>query len=164
MISPIRSTWCVTFAAGVLAFALGAAPVQAQFLTAKVISLETAKKMAAAGEAEAAKRNWTVAIAVVDVSGGLILFHRIDEVQNGSLDIAIAKARTAARFKRPTRALADAVTKQGNTGIIAIQGIVPLAGGLPVSAAGKVVGAVGVSGMSADQDEVIAQAAVDALH
>jgi len=163
MPSAIRSLWA-SLALGALATVTRPAPVHAQFLETKVISLEAAKKIAAAGEAEALKRNWTVAIAVVDVSGGLIVFHRIDDVQTGSLDIAIAKARTAARFKRPTRALADAVTKQGNTGIIAIQGVVPLAGGLPISVDGKVVGAVGVSGMTADQDEIVAQAALEALH
>jgi len=136
--------------------------VQAQFIESKVVSLEAAKKIAAAAEAEAIKQHWTVAIAVVDVSGGLILFHRIDEVQSGSLDIAIAKARTAARFKRPTRALADAIAK-GNTGLIAVQGIVPLAGGLPITVDGKVIGGVGVSGMSADQDETVAQAGLDGL-
>jgi glc operon protein GlcG len=135
---------------------------QAQFIATKVVSLEAAKKIAAAAEAEAVKRNWTVAIAVVDVGGGLILFHRIDDVQSGSLDIAIGKARTAARFKRATRALADAVTK-GNVGIVALQGIVPLSGGLPITVDGKVIGAVGVSGMSADQDEIVAQAGLDGL-
>jgi glc operon protein GlcG len=135
---------------------------QAQFIEAKVVSLEAAKKIAAAAEAEAVKRNWTVAIAVVDVGGGLILFHRIDDVQSGSLDIAIGKARTAARFKRATRALGDAVTK-GNVGIIALQGIVPLSGGLPIIVDGKVIGAVGVSGMSSDQDEIVAQAGLDGL-
>jgi glc operon protein GlcG len=144
--------------------ALAAFPTsgQAQYLESKVISLEAAKKVAAAAEAEAMKRNWTVAIAVVDLSGGLILFHRIDDVQSGSLDVAIAKARTSARFKRPTRALADAV-KQGNVGIVALPGVMPLPGGLPVTVDGKVIGAVGVSGMSADQDEIIAQAGLDGL-
>jgi len=145
------------------ALALVAAPVQAQFLTAKVVSLEAAKKVAAAAEAEALKQNWTVAIAVVDIGGNLILFHRIDDVQVGSLDIAIAKARTAARFKRPTRALNDAITKQGNVALVAVSGIVPLAGGLPIIVDGKVIGAVGVSGMSSDQDEIVAQAGLDAL-
>jgi uncharacterized protein GlcG (DUF336 family) len=146
--------------------ALSVLPLRAahgQLLDAKVISLEAAKKMATAAEAEAHKRSWTVAIAVVDVSGGLILFHRIDDVQTGSLDIAVAKARSAARFKRPTRALGDAVTKNGNIGLVAVPGITPFAGGLPVTVDGKVIGAIGVSGMSSDQDEIIAQAGLDAL-
>jgi glc operon protein GlcG len=135
---------------------------RAQFLESKVVSLAAAKKIAAAAEAEAVKRNWTVAIAVVDIEGGLIVFERIDEVQAASLDIAIGKARTAARLKRPTRALADAIAK-GNIGIVAVEGIVPLPGGLPIVVDGKVIGAVGVSGMSSDQDEIIAQAGLDGL-
>jgi glc operon protein GlcG len=134
----------------------------AQFFESKVVSLAAAKKIAAAAEAEAVKRNWTVAVAVVDIEGGLILFHRIDEVQAASLDIAIAKARSAARTKRPTRALADAIAK-GNLGILAAEGIMPVTGGLPIAVDGKVIGAVGVSGMSSDQDEIIAQAGLDGL-
>lgn len=152
----------VFLTAATLMLAVRPVDLQAQFLESRVISLETAKKLAAAGEAEAAKRNWTVAIAVVDVSGGLILFHRLDDVQTGSLDIAIAKARTAARFKRPSRAFADAV-KQGNLGVIGVSGVMAMPGGLPVTVDGKVIGAVGVSGMTSDQDEIIAQAALDAL-
>jgi uncharacterized protein GlcG (DUF336 family) len=147
-----------------IAAAVAARPavVQGQFIETKVVSLEAAKKIAAAAESEAIKQHWTVAIAVVDVSGGLILFHRIDDVQSGSLDVAIAKARTAARFKRPTRALADLVAK-GNLGIVALPGAMPIAGGLPITVDGKVIGAVGVSGMSSDQDETVAQAGLDGL-
>ncbi len=141
--------------------ALRPVAARAQFLDAKVVSLDGAKTMAAAAESEAHKRGWTVAIAVVDVGGELILFHRIDDVQTGSLDVAIAKARAAARFKRPTRALADAV--KGNPGLVALAGVVPVAGGLPIAADGKVIGGIGVSGMSSDQDEIIAQAGLDAL-
>src|SRR5215469_4984374 len=88
-----------------------AAPLTArgQLIDTKVVSLEAAKTMVAAAEAEAKKHNWTMAIAIVDASGNLILFHRMDDVQTGSLDVAIAKARTAARFRRPTQALADAL-------------------------------------------------------
>ena len=139
-----------------------AQPVRAQFLDSKVVSLDAAKTIAAAAEAEAHKQGWTVAIAVVDLSGGLILFHRLDNVQSGSLDVAIAKARTAARFKRSTRVFFDAVAK-GNIGILSLSGAVPVPGGLPITVGGKVIGAVGVSGMSSDQDETIAQAGLAAL-
>lgn len=139
-----------------------AQPAQAQFLDAKVVSLDAAKAIAAAAEAEAHKQGWTVAIAVVDVSGGLILFHRLDNVQTGSLEVAVAKARTAARFKRATRVFADMVAK-GNVGILSLSGAVPVAGGLPITVGGKVIGAVGVSGMTSDQDETVAQAGLDAL-
>ena len=136
---------------------------QAQFLDSKVISLDAAKKIAAAAEAEAHKQGWVVAVAVVDLSGGLILFHRLDDVQSGSLDVAIAKARTAARFKRSTRVFFDAVAK-GNMGILSLSGATPVPGGLPITVDGKVIGAIGVSGMTSDQDETIAQAGLDALN
>jgi glc operon protein GlcG len=161
MIPHVRSPLAWLAIAGVM-IAARPASLEAQYLESKVISLEAAKKIAAAAETEATKRSWTVAIAVVDISGGLILFHRIDDVQTGSLDVAIAKARTAARFKRPTRALGDAVAK-GNLGIVALPGVMPIPGGLPIMADGKVIGAVGVSGMSSDQDEIIAQAGLDGL-
>jgi len=80
----------------------------------------------------------------------------------GSVDIAIAKARTAARFKRATKALGDALAA-GNTGILSIGGAVALAGGVPIMVDGKVVGAVGCSGMAADQDAIVAQAGADAI-
>src|SRR5215469_17074757 len=88
-----------------------AAPLTArgQLIETKVVSLEAAKTMVAAAEVEAKKHNWNMAIAIVDASGTLILFHRMDDVQIGSVDVAIEKARTAARFRRPTQALADAL-------------------------------------------------------
>jgi glc operon protein GlcG len=134
----------------------------AQMLDAKVISLDAAKKIAAAAEAEARKQGWTVAIAVVDVSGGLILFHRFDDVQAASLDLAIAKARTSARFKRPTKALSDAIAA-GRMALLAAEGYLPLEGGVPVTVGGKVVGAVGVSGMTSEQDAIVAQAGAGAI-
>ncbi len=139
-----------------------AQPAHAQFLDSKIVSLDAAKTMAAAAEAEAHKQGWTVAIAVVDVTGGLILFHRLDDVQTGSLDVAIGKARTAARFKRSTRVFFDMVAK-GNVGILSLSGAIPVPGGLPITVNGKVIGAIGVSGMTSDQDEVVAQAGLDAL-
>jgi glc operon protein GlcG len=134
----------------------------AQMLDAKVISLDAAKKIAAAAEAEARKQGWTVAFAVVDVSGGLILFHRFDDVQAASLDLAIAKARTSARFKRPTKALSDAIAA-GRMALLAAEGYLPLEGGVPVTVGGKVVGAVGVSGMTSEQDAIVAQAGAGAI-
>lgn len=134
----------------------------AQMLDAKVISLDAAKKIAAAAEAEARKQGWTVAIAVVDVSGGLILFHRFDDVQAASLDLAIAKARTSARFKRPTKALSDGIAA-GRLALLAAEGYLPLEGGVPVRVGGKVVGAVGVSGVTSEQDAIVAQSGANAI-
>src|SRR5215469_1920782 len=136
--------------------------VRAQLIETKVVSLEAAKTMVAAAEVEAKKHNWNMAIAIVDASGTLILFHRMDDVQIGSVDVAIAKARTAARFRRPSKALADALAG-GNQGILSISGAAAIAGGVPITVDGKVIGAVGCSGMASDQDAVVAQAGVDAL-
>jgi glc operon protein GlcG len=141
-------------------FAVPAA--DAQLSTTHVISLQAAKTMAAAAEAEARKNNWNVAIAIVDASGGLIHFQRLDETQPASLDIAIQKARTAARFKRPTKALEDAVAG-GRTMLLAVEGVLPLEGGLPIVVDGKTIGAMGVSGVTSQQDAVVARAGIDAL-
>lgn len=131
------------------------------FGTTKYITLEAAKQMMAAGEAEARANGWKMAIAVADEAGSLILFQKLDETQPGSIAVAIGKARTAANFKRPTKALEDAVLA-GRTVFLAIEGLLPMQGGVPVVADGKVIGAVGVSGGTAAQDEQVALAAVAA--
>lgn len=138
------------------------AAASAQLLDARVISLEAARRMADAAEAEAARNQWNVAIAIVDAAGELILFHRLDGVQPISLDIALQKARTAARFRRPTKALQDAV-ESGRTVLLAIDGMLPLEGGVPVVVDGQVIGAIGVSGVTSQQDAQIAQAGLAAL-
>lgn len=142
-------------------FLLGASAA-AQVADRKIITLDGAKAILAAAEAEAAKNKWTVAIAVVDESGNLIAFHKVDETQVGSIDIAIGKARTAARMKRPTKALEDAVAG-GRMVMLAVEGITPLEGGVPVMLDGRVIGAVGVSGVTSQQDAQVAQAGAIAL-
>jgi uncharacterized protein GlcG (DUF336 family) len=127
--------------------------------TTKYITLDDAKKAMAAAEAEARRNNWSMAIAILDAGGHLILFERMDDVQIGSVEIAIGKARTAVNFKRPTKALDDLVSG-GRNAFLAIEGVIPLQGGLPVIADGKLIGGVGVSGGTAQQDEQVAQAAV----
>src|SRR5262245_52855469 len=111
----------------------------------KFITLEGAKKMMAAAEAEARKNNWNVAIAIVDQAGTLLMFQKLDDTQFGSVPIAIGKARTAAAFKRPTKALEEIITG-GRSVFLAVPDLTPLQGGLPVTADGQVIGAVGVSG------------------
>jgi len=128
--------------------------------TTKYITLEDAKKALAAGEAEAKKNNWNVAIAILDAGGHLIAFQRMDDTQIGSVNIAIGKARTAVNFKRPTKAMEDIVAG-GRIAFVAIDGITPVQGGLPVLVDGKVIGSVGVSGVQSSQDEQIAQAALN---
>lgn len=127
--------------------------------TLSVLSLEGARLLAAAAEAEALNRGWTVAIAVVDPDGGLILFHCLDGTQPASQDIAIAKARSAARFRRPTKAMEDGVAG-GRLALLTVPGAAMLAGGVPVKTDGRIVGAIGISGMTSVEDGVIAAAAL----
>lgn len=125
------------------------------------LTLEAARAMADAAEAFARERQWVVAVAVVDAAGGLQYFACLDDTQPASQDIAIDKARTAARFKRPTKALEDAVAG-GRVALLSV-GAVVLDGGLPVLVDGRVIGAIGVSGMASAQDGEVAQAGLAAL-
>jgi glc operon protein GlcG len=117
------------------------------------ISVDNAKKAAAAALAEAVKNHWTMAVAVVDPNGTLIYYEKMENTQLGSANVAIEKARSAALFKRPTKAFQDAVA-QGGAGlrILGLSGAVPLEGGIPLVADGKIVGAIGLSGDSSDHD------------
>ena len=131
-------------------------------LLKKSLSLEDARKAAAAAATEAKKNKWNMAIAVVDDGGQLIYFERIDETQVGSIDIAIGKARTAAIFKRPTKALEDAING-GQYAILTFPNTLPREGGLPIFADGKCIGAIGVSGGKSSEDAQVGKAGVDAL-
>jgi len=126
------------------------------------LSLEDARKAATAAAAEAKKNKWNVAIAVVDDGGHLIYFERIDETQIGSIDIAIGKARTAASYKRPTKALEDALNG-GQYAVVTYPNTLPREGGLPIFSEGKFLGAIGVSGGKSSEDAQAANAGVDAL-
>ncbi len=126
------------------------------------LTLAAAKAIAAAAEAFAVGRGWSVAIAVVDSAGGLMLFQILDDTQPGSQDVAVYKARTAARFKRPTKALEDAVAG-GRQALLSLPGVTAVEGGLPIVVAGRVVGAVGVSGMQSSQDSQVAEAGLAAF-
>jgi len=148
---------------GVLtAMVMCATSVAAQVADRKMVTLDGARKILAAAEAEARKNNWNVAIAIVDETGHLIAFQKFDDVQVGSIDIAIGKARTAARMKRPTKALEDAVAG-GRSVLLAVEGLMPLEGGVPITVDGRVIGAVGVSGVTSQQDAQIAMAGIAAL-
>jgi len=145
-----------------LAVSLWAVAAQAQLPTKQVLTLDTAKKIAAAAEAEAKKRGATVVIAVVDDGGYLLVLERLDDTQVASVDVGIAKARTAAIFRRPSGVFEDQV-KNGRIAALALPGAVALKGGVPIVVDGKVIGAVGVSGNSPQEDEDIARAAADSL-
>ena len=138
----------------------GTAP--AEPLQKKALSLADARKAAAAAAAEAKKNNWNVAIAVVDDGGHLVYFERIDETLTASVAIAIGKARTAVAFKRPTKALEDAISG-GQYAILTFPDSVPREGGLPIMLEGKVIGGIGVSGVKASEDAQVAKAGADAF-
>ena len=143
-------------------FAALSVNANAQLADKKVLTLEAAKKIAVAAEAEARKNNWNVVIAVVDDGGHLIYLQRIDGTQTGSIDVAIGKARTSAAFKRPTKVFDElAKTRPSITSISPTA--VLLEGGVPVVVGGQVVGAVGVSGVTSQQDAQIAEAGIAAL-
>ena len=144
----------------ILALCLWAAAVQAQLPTKQILTLDTAKKIAAAAEAEAKKRGATVVIAVVDDGGYLLVLERLDDTQVASVDVGIAKARTAAIFRRPSGVFEDQV-KNGRIAALALPGAVALKGGVPIIIDGRVIGAIGVSGNSPQEDEDIAWAAAD---
>jgi len=131
-------------------------------LQKKSLSLEDARKAGAAAAVEAKKNKWNVAIAVVDDGGYLLYFERLDETLIASADLAIGKARTAVIYKRPSKALEDALNG-GQYSILSYPNILPREGGLPIFADGKVVGAIGVSGGKSSEDAQTAKAGVDAL-
>ncbi|HYN26930.1 MAG TPA: heme-binding protein [Burkholderiales bacterium] len=134
----------------------------AQLADKKVLTLDAAKKIASGAEAEARKNNWNVVIAVVDDGGHLMYLQRIDGTQTGSIDVAIGKARTSAAFKRPTKVFDElAKTRPSITSIS--PNAVLLEGGVPVVVGGQMVGAVGVSGVTSQQDAQIAEAGIAAL-
>jgi len=130
--------------------------------TNQFITLEAAQKMMAAAEAEASANNWNVAITIVDAGANLIMFQKMDGTQRGSIDISMGKAKTALNFKRPTKAMEEMIA-EGRTAFLAIDGIVPVQGGLPIVVGDAVIGAVGVSGVSSAQDEQVALVAISML-
>jgi glc operon protein GlcG len=137
---------------------------QSPFPYGPSITLDAAQKAAAAASAEARKNNWNMAIAVVDPAGTLVYYEKMDNTQLGSAKIAIDKARSAALFKRPTKVLQDRLTS-GSAGlpVLALEGAVPVEGGIPLILDGRIIGAIGVSGDSSDHDAKCAQAGVDTL-
>jgi glc operon protein GlcG len=128
------------------------------------IQLEPAKRAAAAAIAEARRNGWAMAVAIVDTAGLLVYFEKMDDTQAGSVNVAQAKARSAALFKRPTKAFQDSLTATPDgLRILGIEGAVPVEGGVPIVVGEKIVGAIGVSGGTSAQDGVCAKAGVDVL-
>jgi len=127
------------------------------------IPLDAAKKAMAAAEAEAMKNNWPLAIVIVDSGGNLVMLHKLDNTQYGSIRIAEGKARTALDFRRPTKVFEDGVAGGGIGLRILSLGVTAAEGGLPIIVDGKIVGAIGASGALSTQDAQAAQAGADAL-
>jgi uncharacterized protein GlcG (DUF336 family) len=128
------------------------------------ITLDVAKTAAAAAIAEARKNTWDMAVAIVDMAGSLVYFEKMDDTQAGSVAVAQAKARSAALFKRSTKAFQDTLAAGGEgLRVLGLAGAVPVEGGLPLIIDGKIAGAIGVSGGTSGQDGQCAQAGVAAL-
>jgi len=137
---------------------LAVAPaVHAELPVKRVITLNVAKKIVAAAEAEAKRRHLTAVIVVVDDGGHPLLLHRLDDTQVASVEVGIGKARTAAIFRRPSKDFEDQI-KEGRVAALALPGATPLQGGIPIVVDGKVIGAIGVSGESPQEDEDVAKA------
>jgi uncharacterized protein GlcG (DUF336 family) len=130
--------------------------------TRPILTLEDAKRVAAAAEAEAKTNEWKVVIAVVDDGGHLLYLQRSHDTQFGSVETAIAKAHAAVAFQRPTKASEDAVTS-GRLIHLALPGVIPAEGGVPLLRDGVIVGGLGISGVRSFQDGQIAQAGANAL-
>jgi glc operon protein GlcG len=128
------------------------------------IDLALAKRAMAAAEAEALRNNWAVAIAVIDTTGDLVMLQRLDNTNLSSTRIARGKALTALEFRRPTKALEEAIAAGGpGLRLLAIEHVTPIEGGLPLIVDGKIIGAIGVSGGAAYQDAQIGKAGADAI-
>ena len=124
-----------------------------------VVSLASAKKIAAGVIAECQKNSWNVAVAVVDTHGILMYYEKMEDTQIASADIAIGKAKAAATYRRPTRVFAEVINK-GSPATATLPGVFASPGGVPIMVGGKVTGAVGVSGVTGDQDEQCAKAGI----
>lgn len=153
----MRVAFYLTMLTMLLAMAAGA-----QLSTRKALNLSAAKQLAAAAEAEAKANNWNVVIAILDDGANLIYLQRMDGTQVGSVDVAIAKASSAVKFKRPTKAFEEALVG-GRQAILKLPGAIPVEGGIPFMKDGVVLGAIGISGVQSNQDGQIAAAAVKAF-
>jgi glc operon protein GlcG len=143
--------------------AAGVADAQAPPAYGPAITLEMAKKAMAGAEAEAKKNNWPVAICILDSSGHIVLLQRQDNTQFGSIEVARQKAWSAVAFRRPSKVFQDGVAGGGaGLRLLGLAGATPVEGGLPIMADGKVIGAIGVSGVTGEQDSIVAKAGADA--
>jgi uncharacterized protein GlcG (DUF336 family) len=145
-----------------LALSAGLASAQERPPYGNPISVDQAKKIAAGALAESKRNNWRMAISIVDNHGFPVYFERMEDTQTASIQIALDKAKSAAMFRRPTKAFEDGVAK-GRVALLGLTGAMPIEGGLPIMVDGRVIGAIGVSGANSDQDAQAAQAGLNAL-
>ena len=146
-----------------LLFVAASAGAQAPPPYGMPITLDQAKKAMAGAEAEAKKNNWPVVIVILDSGGHPVMLQRLDNAQWGSIKVAREKARSAVALRRPTKALQDLIAQGGANLRLLNIGYSVLEGGIPIVADGKIIGSIGVSGVTSQQDAQIAQAGVDAL-
>ncbi len=146
----------------ILGMSIGGAVAQQRLPYGQAVNLETARKVAVASAAEAKKNNWNVAIAIVDNHGFLVYYEMMDDTQTSSATIAVEKAKTAAMFRRPSKEFEDNIAA-GRVAVLGLPGATPIDGGLPLVVGGKIIGAVGVSGVTSAQDAQIAKAGAEVL-
>jgi glc operon protein GlcG len=135
---------------------------QLKLATKSALTLDVAKELAKTAAGFANKNNWNVVIAIVDDGGHIIYLERMDGVQTGSIEVAIQKAKTATAYKRSSKVFADGV-KGGRTELMALPGAMPLEGGLPITWNNQIIGAIGISGVTPEQDGMIAESATNSL-
>jgi uncharacterized protein GlcG (DUF336 family) len=145
-----------------LAFAASGANAQQRPPYGQAVNLETAKKIGAAAAAEAKKNSWNVAIAIVDNHGFLVYYEMMDDTQTASANVAIEKAKTSAMYRRASKEFEENIAG-GRVAVLGLPGATPIEGGLPIVVGGKMIGAVGVSGVTSAQDGMVAKAGLEVL-
>jgi glc operon protein GlcG len=158
----MRKILLISLAVCTAAFFAAETHAQGPMMYGPEISLDNAKKAAAAASAEAKKNNWHLVISVVGPSGHLVYLERMDNTQFASIRISEHKARVAATYRRPTRAFAEAIGK-GAVALLTLDDVIASPGGIPIVQDGKIVGALGCSGATGDQDHQACQAGADAV-
>jgi uncharacterized protein GlcG (DUF336 family) len=160
----MKMQWLVSLVVSMaVALTAGAAGAQAPPEYGAPITNEQAKKVMAGAEAEAVKNKWPVVITILDSGGNIMMVQRLDNAQFGSVDISRDKAKSAVALRRPTKALQDLIAQGGANLRLLNIGYSVLEGGIPIVVGGKVIGSIGVSGVTSQQDAQIAQAGIDAL-
>jgi glc operon protein GlcG len=160
----MKMQWLVSLVVSMaVALTAGAAGAQAPPEYGAPITNEQAKKVMAGAEAEAVKNKWPVVITILDSGGNIMMVQRLDNAQFGSVDISRDKAKSAVALRRPTKALQDLIAQGGANLRLLNIGYSVLEGGIPIIVGGKVIGSIGVSGVTSQQDAQTAQAGIDAL-